>query len=158
MKNIFAIIFAVLGVAFAASFTTAEVSTDAVEIADASLKHYDTNFTGNVEDTEADTALIPVTFSSIWLYNHTVSVTTTDSTDANVIFILEENNERTGGFWYELERDTVNINTAGTSATTRLYGGGGEGIVRGERQRVRVVGYGTQIADYDIESVYKREN
>lgn len=151
MKTIFSILLAFAAVSFASSWVP---SPEAVN----EMKHYQRQFTGSVTDTEADTLSVPANLVSIWQYNITADVTTSDSTESNVVVILEENNQRTGGVWYELERDTVTINEAGLAASTRLYGGGGEGICRGHRQRLRVAGIGTQVSAYTVTTTYKRVN
>lgn len=151
MKTFFSIMLAFGAIAFASSWVPTPEATN-------EMKHYQRQFTGSVSDAEADTLSVPANLVSIWQYNLTADVTTSDSTESNVIFILEENNERIGGVWYELERDTVTINEAGLAASTRLYGAGGEGTVRGHRQRVRVAGVGTQESAYTVTATYKRVN
>lgn len=117
--------------------------------------------TDTLTNTEADTLTIPDYLLSDWEYNITLRATAATGT-RSVITILEESNERSGttsAYWYEVERDTAKSGTA----TLHLQGdhysvkAADVGKVRGVRQRVRLVGTGTQKTNYTLKFTYKRD-
>jgi hypothetical protein len=118
--------------------------------------------TGETIDTIANAANDTLTFApnliSKWIYNHTVDVTSLSGT-VNIIAILQENNERTGGTWYEVERDTL-----AAAGQIRLHGAYNAsknsqvtGFVKGLRQRLVLDGSGTQSSRYIHNGTYKKE-
>lgn len=110
-----------------------------------------------ITNTENDTLPVPSTLISLWSYNHTIDITSLSGT-VSVIAILQENNERTGGTWYEVERDT-----AAAATTLRLHGkynssqvANGLGWVKGVRQRLILDGNGTQSTRYIHNCTFKK--
>lgn len=106
-------------------------------------------------DTENDTITHSTRFISLWTQNHTVDIVSL-SGSVSVIAILQENNARTGGTWYEVERDT-----ASAAGQIRLHGGStsntGLSYVKGLRQRLILDGSGTQSTTYSYKATYKKE-
>jgi hypothetical protein len=110
-----------------------------------------------ITNTENDTLTVPTALASLWSYQNVVDCTRLSGTLA-LIYILEENNSRTGGVWYEVERDTI---TNAATAQGRLHGNEGAanttlGWVNGMRQRVIIDGSGTQSVRYTHKATYKR--
>lgn len=107
-----------------------------------------------ITDAENDTLSVSPNLISFWTYNHTIDITSL-SGSVSIIAILQENNERTGGTWYEVERDT-----ATGAGQLRLHGAdtpSGLGYVKGIRQRLILDGSGTQSTKYTKNSTYKKE-
>lgn len=67
---------------------------------------------GTVLTTSNDTVTLSTRLISLWTYNHTFDYTATGAMTIHTV--LQENNEATGGQWYEVERDTVAFTGAGT--------------------------------------------
>jgi hypothetical protein len=118
--------------------------------------------TDSFVNTEIDTLNIPSLLLSNWNYNVTIRGTAHTGT-RSLIVILEESNERTGAVtathWYEVERDTagtgtgiMKLNGDHVSVATAMVG-----KVRGVRQRIRLVGTGTQKSTYLLRCVYKKD-
>lgn len=116
---------------------------------------YENTFTADtITDAENDTLAISPALISNWFYNWTLRVTQATGTK-NVIFILQESNERSGDSWYEVERDTA---TGSGETIVRLYGSGLSGRVSGVRQRVILDGSGTQSSTYVVKATLKKDN
>lgn len=115
---------------------------------------YENTFTADtITNAENDTLTISPNLISFWSYNWTLRATQESGTK-DVIFILQESNERTGDSWYEVERDTA----SGSGTTiTRLFGSGLSGRAQGVRQRVILDGSGTQSTTYVVKATYKKE-
>ena len=99
-----------------------------------------------------DTISITPYLISNWYYNLTLRANQASGTK-NVILILQESNERSGDYWYEVERDTA---TGSGTTITRLYGSGLSDRVQGVRQRIILDGSGTQSTLYTVKLTLKK--
>jgi hypothetical protein len=119
---------------------------------------FERTFEGAVVNAANDTLLMPATFTSIWNYNITVDATSPADTSTSIIVIVQESNTRTGGLWYEVERDTLTQGSAAASIAVRLHGLATGGYIKGVRQRIILDGQGTQKGYYTATAVLKRAN
>jgi len=115
-----------------------------------------TSGTDTLANTENDTLTMPENLISNWQYNYVLTSTQVSGTK-NVIMILQENAVRSGGTWYELERDTA---TGASTTVHRLHGSAnpdGLGWVKGVQQRIILDGSGTQAVTYQLKAILKKD-
>lgn len=140
------------------AFKTSEMAASGSPIYEATWTNGSsgTSGTDTLTNTESDTLTVDPLLISNWRYNYALTATQQSGTKS-VIIILQENSERTGGTWYEIERDTA---TGASTTVHRLHGASaadGIGWVKGVRQRVILTGTGTHATTYRLRAILKKD-